>query len=122
VGGNASVTYLDYRGWLADRELVQGRYPMFFVELDGLFAEADFLLALLTQEVAGRATSVYSQGLSESTVALFRSRMQDASTVGWLCRSLGVAEPDLKAALNDRFRGIKGKQEPFFDFPELLLP
>jgi hypothetical protein len=99
VSRDASVTYLDYHGWLADRELVKVRYPMFFVELDGLFAEADFLLALLTQQVAGRATSVYSQGLSESTVALFRSRMEDASTVGWLCQSLGVAEPDLKLHL-----------------------
>jgi hypothetical protein len=77
---DAGKAYDNYRSWLAGRELVGAPYPLFAAELDDVFAEADFLLALRAE--AAHRYDVYSHGFTAATVARFRGRFGGALSAG----------------------------------------
>lgn len=115
---DAGKAYDDYRSWLAGRELVGARYPLFAAELDDVFAEADFLLALRAE--AAHRYGVYSHGFTRATVARFRGRLGDGAFRAGLASLFGVAE--LEAALATAYESVKTNPHRFDRPPTQLFP
>ena len=117
---DAGKAYDDYQSWLAGRELVGARYPLFAAELDDVFAEADFVLALRAE--AAHRYGVYSHGFTAATVARFRGRLGDAAFRGGLASLFGVAVADLEATLATAYGSVKTNPHRFDRPPAQLFP
>jgi hypothetical protein len=117
---DAGKAYDDYRSWLAGRELVGARYPLFAAELDDVFAEADFLLALRAE--AAHRYGVYSHGFTAASVARFRGRLGDGALRAGLASLFGVPVADLEATLATAYGSVKTNPHRFDRPPAQLLP
>lgn len=117
---DARKAYDDYRSWLAARELVSARYPLFAAELDDVFAEADFLLALRAE--AAHRYGVYSHGFTAATVARFRGRLGDDRFRAELASLFAVGTAELEGTLAAAYGSVKTNPHRFDRPPTQLFP
>ena len=96
------------------------RYPLFAAELDEVFAEADFLLALLTS--AAIRWEVYSQGLGSASVTRFRRRVADRRGRAQLAGLFGATEGQLDQTLADAHSRLRVDQRMWPRPPAQLFP
>jgi len=116
---HAGNTYEDYKSWLAGRELILARYPLLVAELDDVFAEADFLLALRAE--AENSYGVYSHGFTHATVNRFRRRLADREFAAGLASLFSVAISELDATLADAYQSVKANRSGFEGPPARLF-
>lgn len=118
--GHAGRAYSDYYSWLSGSELIQTRYPIFAAELEHLFPEADFLLALRAEGVHG--SGLYSHGFTREVVARFRARLSDGDMRTSLSNLFGVSLNDLNATLARAYGTLKTDQNRWDQPPTELFP
>jgi hypothetical protein len=103
-GQDADKGYQDYREWLRTSDLI-GCYPLFAAELDEIFAEADFLIALRT--ACASRWNVYSHGFSGATVIRLRGRLADGREREQLARFFSVGDGELDEMLAEGYSRLK---------------
>ena len=119
-GGDAGKTYDDYYSWLAKQELAEARYPLFAAELDNVFAEGDFLLALRAEAL--NRDGLYTHGFTRSTVARFRGRLNDGAFRASLASLFGVGLSELEETLAAAYGTLRTNPHRFERPPEQLFP
>jgi hypothetical protein len=117
---HADKAYIDYREWLAGRQIIGERYPVFAEELEDVFAEADVWLAL--RSAAATQWDVYSHGLSSATVRRIRARSSDAREREELARFFAVPGAELARTLADAYARLRVDQRLWDRPPAHLFP
>lgn len=118
LGTDAGAAYIDYQTWLAGRELMN-RYALLIAEVDDVFAEADFLLAMRTAVTRDR--DVYSVGFTPMTVARFRGRLDSSSQRAELASLFGVTPGNLDETLARAYAHLKSDQRLWGRPPDQLF-
>jgi hypothetical protein len=118
-GTQGGPAFEDYRRWLEERPLIE-RYPLFAAELDDVFAEADFLLAL--RVAAARPKNVSSVGFTAKSVASFRGRLADPKQAAGVAQLFAATQGALKETLEAAYARLLSDPDAIEQPPEQLFP